>query len=129
MVYFILMIAQFHDHDYYFLDSFYIPVLLYTVMCIDSFSLKNMPVKVLFAVVVILFGYLSFQKCEQDKSFRYSVDLNNRSYLEFMNFQGSSQFLDALKISPSSKILVLDAYTTNYPFIFYEQNRIYVNGS
>jgi hypothetical protein len=115
--YFILMLLQFHDHDYYFLDSFYIPGLLYIMMCIDSFQLKNITIKLLFGVVILLFGYVGFGKCKQDKTFRYNDDINDRYQTEYHNYFGSSRLLDSLNISPDSKILVMDAYTTNTPFI------------
>jgi len=117
VIYFFLMVLQFHNHDYYFLDCFYIPCLLYILMCLDSIRLKDLSIKLLFAAFVLVFGYLSYGKCKQDEQFRYGDDPFNRYQNEYLNYLGSSRLLDSLKISPTSRMVVMDAYTTNTPFI------------
>jgi hypothetical protein len=117
MAYFCLMVAQYHSHDYYFIDSFYIPCILFVIMCIDSLGLKKLYLKIIFAVFVVLFGYLSFGKCRGDLKFRYTEDMNSAVRAEVVNFKGSGKYLDSLKISTDAKILVMKAYSANIPFI------------
>ncbi len=111
-----LMVAQFHSHDYYFLDSFYLPCILFLILCMDSFSVKKLYAKIVLMIFTVLLGYFSFGKCQKDMTFRYAEDRNNRFRAETINFQGASAYLDSLKISSDARILVINAWSANNSF-------------
>jgi hypothetical protein len=117
MAYFWLMVLQYYSHDYYFIDSFYIPCLLFVILCIDSLRLEKLYTKTIFIIGLVFFGYLSYSKCKEDITWRYSNDPNNRASAEGVNFEGSAEYLDSLKIDAHAKILVLKAYSANIPLI------------
>lgn len=117
LIYFWLMLAQYHDHDYYFLDSFYIPFVLLFVFLIDSIDLNKLIAKIIFVVVLFMFGYMAFKKCNNEIKWRYNSDINNFALAEANNYKGSSQYLDSLGISRDSKILVMKSYSANIPLL------------
>lgn len=129
ILFFIAMLRQFHSHDYYFLDSFYIPIILSFIMFLDGIHIKTSLQSVLAWIFVMLFGYMSYGKCRQDKEKRYLDDLNNHSLSEVKNFMGSANYLDSLGIKKDAKMLVIDAYSANIPFILMERKGYVVMGT
>ncbi|MEI6851503.1 MAG: glycosyltransferase family 39 protein, partial [Bacteroidota bacterium] len=117
IAYFFLMVLQYYSHDYYFIDSFYIPCLLFVIMCMDSLRLEKLYSKAIFIVVLAIFGIMSYGKCKEDITLRYAEDPNSRVSAEVNSFEGSEKYLDSLKIDANAKILVLKAYSANIPQI------------
>lgn len=117
IVYFFLMARQFYAHDYYFLDSLFVPAIL-----LFLFIIKNIPVVTWnekaawvasFSAFIFLF-YISDHKTQAE---RYGTGPWDRAEVTRQNFLGTDKFLDSIGISKDAKILVIDAYTTNAPLI------------
>ncbi|MDF2438810.1 MAG: hypothetical protein K0Q95_3186 [Bacteroidota bacterium] len=117
IIYFLLMSSQFYAHDYYFLDSFFIPVIL-LLLCV----IKNLPVQTqnqksawtaAFGIAVILFFFAN----KKTQAERYTSGPWDRAEITHRNFIGTEKFLDSVGIDKNAKILVIDAYTTNAPLI------------
>ncbi len=120
-IYFMVMIRQFHSHDYYFLDSFYIPLILVFILFLDSLDLKSATSRVFTGIFIILFGYFGYGKCRDDMAARYADDTNNRSFCEVNSFNGSKKYLDSLGVRKDATMLVIDAYSANIPMILMDR--------
>lgn len=121
LLYFILMACQYYDHDYYFLDSLFIPLVLLFLLSIHSFKIEKESSKlVLFFIVCIssIFMYGDSKKKQQE---RYAVRLDDRVEITQKNFEGSEKLLDSIGIPKDAKMLVIESYSTNIPL--YMMNR------
>ncbi|NQY68298.1 MAG: glycosyltransferase family 39 protein [Flavobacteriales bacterium] len=116
--YSVLMLKQFTHHDYYFLDTFYVPIILLILLLI---SLIPTPTskwgKYISIGAVILFAYPTILKGIELQDKRRTIHHNNRTIATTNNFEDSEAFLDSLNVPKNAQILVLDAYTTSIPFI------------
>lgn len=118
LLFFILMGEQFKQHDYYFLDTFYLPILLLfslfltTISFIQKRSMLIFINGLVFLCVIPLI--ISAQKVQLQKRETGSWD---RTFATINNFEKSEAFLNELNIPKSSKILVIDPYAPNIPFI------------
>lgn len=118
MFFAVLMMEQFVHHDYYFLDTFFIPVLLLMAIALSIIPLpskKYMSEIVIVATIGLsipfaLFARQTNQALQQD-------DWWNRTAATAQNFEGSKEFLDQIGVPANADILVLDAYAPNLPFV------------
>ena len=115
-IYFFLMLKQFPDHDYYFIDSFY-PVIVLLLILLVSTTFKNKIVDGILWIVIAFYMYVSFAQAKNSLAMRYETHHWDRVEITRQNFMGTGKFLDSLGISKDVKVLVLDGYTTNIPFI------------
>jgi hypothetical protein len=117
LAYFLLMSRQFPDHEYYFIDCLYLPATLFFMLGISGLPAQNWLQK---SVLACLSAYLLFGAIQQSRDvqqLKYAPTLWDRGEVTRHNFAQSAQFLDSLGIARQSKILVLDAYSTNAPLI------------
>ncbi len=115
LLFFMAMFLQYHDHDYYFLDSFFAPILLIFILTLKQLpELKNYW-KILPLVISILLLIIMFNAAKLDN--RRRIDANDRALQCNINYEGSDKWLDSLNISRNAKILTLGAYPQNSPFI------------
>ncbi len=114
VLYFLLMACQYFDHDYYFLDSLFLPVVLLFLLCIRNVSLEGGRKLFLFFIGVIC-TFFMFGDSAKNQGERYKFDGSDRVESSRRNFEGSREFLDSLGISKDVKMLVIDAYSTNIP--------------
>jgi hypothetical protein len=124
----IVMIKQFENHDYYFLDTFMLPSILIFIILLRNIHFNNTkPASIFFTVFIVSSSLIFvFQGIEAQKSRRISNYLNF-SEATVKNFQGSSEFLDSLQIATNEKILVLNASAPNIPFIFMNRKGFILN--
>ena len=126
IIYFFLMLQQFPDHDYYFIDTFY-PMLVLLLIFLASRSFGN---KILDRTMWLLIFFLMFRSIGGAKNVldnRYKVQSWDRVEITRQNFLGSGKFLDGLGVPKGAKVLVLDGYTTNVPFILMNRTGWTVN--
>ncbi|MDY0077089.1 MAG: hypothetical protein RBR87_07400 [Bacteroidales bacterium] len=117
LAYLLAMAKQFPAHDYYFLDSFFVPLLLLSALGFSKIKIDKSWRKwsaVLVTNVLVLWMLHSTQQNQQQ---RYAFKSWDRTEITRLNFEGGAKLLDAAGVSPNAKILVLDAYTTNVPLI------------
>lgn len=115
MLFYIVMMQQFIHHDYYLLDTF--SPLTFAFLLI-FFSIKEIRFsnKQIAIFVVLMLG-LGVSKLW--RTIESSKEI--RGYQTSVNFEGAAEMLDALKIDRLDKILVIDAYAPNLPFIHLER--------
>lgn len=112
------MLKQFSAHDYYFLDSLFIPAILFLILLTSYLKLSKKSGYVLLSIVVLVAISLPLiinaKKMQETRRETGSWDRTNST---ISNFEYADKFLDSLNISKNAKILVLDAYAPNIPFI------------
>lgn len=112
----ILMLQQFPDHDYYFLDTFYISVILifiFSLSLLPAFekgTTKFFKLLVFIPMLVLLYQPISSQKL------RYESSIWNKTQATVESFANASTVLDSAGISTNARMLVLDAVAPNLPF-------------
>lgn len=112
----IAMMQQIQYHDYYFIDTFFLPITLIVALLLSTLPKPNK--KVLWGtefVVVAALCTLMFIKASNTQVARRHLDY----YAEdtYKHYQGSDQLLDSLGISRDAKVLCLYGYAQNGPFI------------
>ncbi len=117
LVYFFLMTAQFPEHDYYFIDSFYPVIMLLVVYLITKIQPANVIFKSVFIAASFVFIYFFSVAARSSLVERYTFHEWDRTEITRQNFTGAEHFLDSIGIPKNAKMLVLDAYTTNTPLI------------
>jgi hypothetical protein len=110
-IYFGLMSEQFGAHDYYFLDSFFIAIILGLIFLISTLFIYNLPVKIAFLIVVLL----CIIKTKEVQAARYSV--NDKAEITRQDFTDSYKLLDSLGIPGSAKMLVFNSNSYNIPLL------------
>lgn len=120
-MYAVLMMQQFPDHDYYFLDTFF-PVIILLLVFLTAAVCQNIQkdfFKVVLSLCLYLLLILSYADFKAVQGERYlkgqwsKMEMNDR-----ICFEGSDEFLDSIGIPRSAKMLVVGSNTTNMPFIF-----------
>lgn len=116
LIFLILMLYQFPSHDYYFLDTFFLPVLLLLILSIslipDKYSKHSAH-----AVAGVVIGFIFIHHASNLQQQRKSTGHWDTIAATTRNFTNSSVYLSELDISNDSKILVFGAYAPNIPFI------------
>lgn len=128
-LYFILMARQYFAHDYYFLDSFFIPVILLLLFSIKNLQINSLAQKALWASVFACSVVLFFIFTTKVQAERYSTGPWDRTEMTRQNFIGTETYLDKIGVSKEARILVIDAYSTNAPLILMNRKGYTVLGT
>ena len=115
-VYYTVMIRQFPDHEYYFMDSFYVPMvlgLLTAVRGIQDYGVKISGLIWAAALLLLLPAFVQSKKVLEQKLHRPG----DRTTATEQHFAGSAGLLDSLGIDKNARMLVIDAYSFNLPQI------------
>lgn len=114
----VLMLKQFPAHDYYFLDTFFLPIVLLLIAIISYipkldviYSNKYNPIFIILLCTPLIVNAVYSQKQ------RRITGNWDRTSATINNFKSSEAFLDSLKIKQNAKMIVIDAYAPNIPFI------------
>ncbi|HLN54197.1 MAG TPA: glycosyltransferase family 39 protein [Prolixibacteraceae bacterium] len=118
-----LLLKQFEAHDYYFLDSFYLPVILLIVLILTFFPLPESKrtgtvLTIVLASLGVLLVVLASSKVKE-RRLTGAWDRNSRTV---ENYQGSEAFLRSLGVQENSKIMVIDATSPNAALTFMNHN-------
>lgn len=119
--YFLLMACQYFDHDYYFLDSLFVPVVLFFLYSIKNVALEMESKKLVFFFIASVCSIFMYGDSRKNQFERYAFSSGDKVEISRRNFEGSESFLDSIGISKDAKMLVIDAYSTNIPL--YMMNR------
>lgn len=117
LLYFFAMARQFPDHDYYFLDSFFMPLLLIAAAGLSFPKPDTLLRKGIHWIVVISVMVMMFDAAAKELENRYVTHSWDRTEQTRLLFEDSKEFLDVKGVAPDAKLLVLDAYTTNVPLL------------
>ena len=119
----ILMLEQFIAHDYYFLDTFFIPIVLTLTILISLFPVISNRIvrKIISILILVSLGVpftLNAYHFQRDRHTTYHWDTTAST---INNYRGSAAFLDSLGIAKNAKILALPSFAPNIPFILMER--------
>lgn len=114
----VLTLRQFVAHDYYFLDTFYLPFILLLIMALSIIPIKNGLWNNFISIITILIFSIPviISSINSQKERRVS-GYWDKTAATINNFRNSESFLDSIGVSSNSKILVIDAHATNIPLI------------
>lgn len=115
LLFLIAMTSQFKDHDYYFLDSLFLPIILILILLIKQINrlpfLKNPSFSYL---LITLFSVIlltsSFGKLKERNTYKYWDTLP----ITQANYQAGGQILDEMGISENAKILIIEPIAPNF---------------
>lgn len=112
----IAMMQQIQYHDYYFIDTFFLPLLLVLMLLLREIPIPQRKVLVgsEYLFVIVLLAIMANNTCNWQIVRRAS---ENYAQLSFNNYQDSDQLLDSLEIAENAKVLCLYGYAQNGPFI------------
>lgn len=126
--FFVAMMRQYCDHDYYFLDTFFLPI-LFAFMLV----LRTLPVApprwggVVATAVVLLFSAWSVRDARIMQQQRRTEGTATVTTIE--HYRQASQLLDSLSIPSDATILCLLSYPPQTPFILMHRKGISVINS
>lgn len=112
--YFLLMALQFKEHDYYFIDTFYVLFVLMLLLFVSMLPKINNYLQAI--AVVFLMGVMVMQDTKV-QAHRNDTGSWDRYQATINNFTNADAFLTENKVPRTSLILVIDAYSPNIPFI------------
>lgn len=113
-LYYLLMCYQFMNHDYYFLDTFYLPLVALFLFFVVKWP--QLPVHRYIRAVSLLVFIPVFVLAKSklgDRIALFGTGENSTA----VTYDGAEVLLDSLKISPAAKLLVLGADGSNNAFI------------
>lgn len=112
----IAMMQQIQYHDYYFIDTFFLPLLLVLTLLLREIPKPTHKVLVgaEYLLVVILLGWMANNASKWQMVRRTS---ENYALLSHNNYQDADLLLDSLGIADDAKVLCLYGYAQNGPFI------------
>jgi hypothetical protein len=128
-IYFLLMLRQFYAHDYYFLDSLFVPCIMAFMISLTALPAKTTIWKWIWPGLLAAYAVTAFVLCSRVQEERYTTGPWDRTEITRKNFTGTAEFLDTKGFSKNAKILVIDAYTTNAPLILMNRKGYTVMGT
>ena len=118
MLFTLAMARQFRNHDYYFIDTYFLPLLLLLILILNILPrIKNYRQSVFFGLITIFFISLMIDNVVEMQKQRRRKYWDPTAIRTINNYQGAEQYLDSIGISKDAKILTLLAYPQNTPFI------------
>ncbi len=129
VLYFLVMAKQYYAHDYYFLDSFFIPVVFLFIYLLANLPLHGSIRKMCYGIVFLSFSLLFLISSKTIQAERYTSGPWDRTEITRQNFIGADKYLDSMGIAKDAKILVIDAYTTNVPLLLMNRRGYTVLGT
>jgi len=119
---FFLMINQYRVHDYYFFDTFLLPVVMSLIFLLSLIQIKSSKRNsILGTLAVLIISIPMIIEANGMQSSRRIVWDGNRSNAMIENYQGSDVFLDSIGVPKDAKMLVLGAYAPNIPGILMDR--------
>lgn len=112
------MAKQFPNHDYYFIDTYFLPVLFLLIMLLNVLpKINNYKYGIVFLSISVIFVSVMLKDINETQKLRRRNYWGAASERTIRNYRDSEQFLDSIGVSKESKILTLWAYPQNTPFI------------
>ena len=109
------MMRQIRNHDYYFVDTFFLPILFIIILIFNKIpEFKNkfaIIAEYLVIAVICVFMIKNVGEMQHQRRFK------NVAVRSYENFKDSDVFLDSLGIPRDAKILCMFGYAQNGPFI------------
>lgn len=121
LLYAFIMLRQFAVHDYYCLDSLFLPIVILTVFLLSAINWKN---KTLFPSIMIFFVilfYTGIMQVTKSQQWRYDAGLWDQIEASVQDFKDADILLDDLEVPKNAKMLVLDINTSNIALLLMER--------
>ncbi|MGV3610896.1 MAG: ArnT family glycosyltransferase [Fluviicola sp.] len=117
------MTKQFFAHDYYFLDTFYLPTVFFVALCLAILPKPQWYFgETVLALFVIYFGIVSFKETAQFQKDRRIYVASDHFTGTVKHFEGSDAFLTKSGVAREDTVLVIHAFGPNIPFV--QMNRV-----
>lgn len=118
-----LLLKQFEVHDYYFLDSFFLPLLLLIILILTFFNLpetkkSNMVLSIVLASIGILL-FLTASTKVKERRLTGDWDLHTTT---INNYENSEELLSTLEVPADAKIMVIDGSSPNAALTLMNRN-------
>lgn len=114
----IAMAKQFEYHDYYFIDTYFLPFLLLFILIIKGLPKnENCKYGIFSFVVTVFFIVIMLRDVDEIQGQRRKRYHGKNSERTISNYSGSDKFLDSVGVAKDAKILSLYSYPQNTPFI------------
>ncbi|MBI9068780.1 MAG: glycosyltransferase family 39 protein [Salinivirgaceae bacterium] len=117
IMYAFLMLRQYINHDYYFLDSFFPPIIILYFLIIQYLPKKTKSISVILYAIIFVFFVFAIQNAFKTHKKRLITGSWDKVAQTTLAYNNSESFLNQNHISKKSKILALSSYTSNIPFI------------
>lgn len=111
----VAMMQQMPNHDYYFIDTFFLPVLLMMALLLKTTRINYLTARIAFIGATVLFCFQWFQGAKTMQEQRRKTE--DAAILSYIHFKDADLLLDSLDIPRDAKILCLYGYPQNGPFI------------
>lgn len=121
----IAMLNKFPNHDYYFLDTFFLLILLVFLFLLKIWDRSKFSNWKGINFIIIIFAILSYSFTDSNLSNRISTKHNYISSSTNHLFANSNELLDSLAISKNSNIHCLCPGPPNLPFIHLNRKGFY----
>jgi len=115
--YYIAMMQQFPQHDYYFLDSFYAVICLLLIFLVSYIRVDLRILNILGVLGILLFMVVLFTTNRMLQNRREETGFWDRVEITTNSFKDADRLLRESSIPTNARILVIDSYTANIPFI------------
>lgn len=110
------MLMQFIDHDYYFYDTFYLPLFLILILALAQLPQISKPIPLVVALVaVVLLAGTMMNGTRHQRKVRCPAD--DYSYQQTLVYAGADKFLDDAGVPRDARILSLFSYPQNMPLV------------
>ena len=115
LVFLVAMIQQFPQHDYYFLDTFFIPLVLFLIVGISLFPrFREKKLKYVFVLAVFIPAILHAMDIQTKRTDnRYWNEVNST----VNSLKNADSLLDCLGFDLDAKVLILGAHGGNLPLV------------
>ncbi|MBR5783814.1 MAG: hypothetical protein IKY43_01440, partial [Bacteroidales bacterium] len=111
------MAKQAPDHDYYFIDTFFLPCLMLLIFVLNRLGKVTDIRSAIMFVLLIVVTVDDVLIVDVNNSLKDRRDCTERAYITSKNFEGAEDFLNKENVPKDAKILTLFAYPQNAPFI------------
>ena len=108
----VAMMQQMPYHDYYILDTFFLPIILFIILIINV--LKKLPKGLMPCLVGLVCVVMVINVTKTQVERRDNHDL---SHISYVNFKEADRLLDSLGVPRDAKILCLYGFPQNGPFL------------
>ena len=116
-IFFLLMVQQYSNHDYYFLDTFYLPIILFISAMSHFISIKTVRATRIYALLFAVSSIVMLWNARKMQEVKRETGPWDKITSSVLSFQNSEKFIQKNGISKNEKIIVLNGFTPNIPFV------------
>ena len=112
----VAMMQQIQYHDYYFIDTFLLPLLLLLALSLKAIpASKRTIILVTECLVLAVLAVVMIRNVVETQTTRRLQE--NHGEISYNNFKDADRLLDSINVPKNAKILCLFGYAQNGPFI------------